>query len=50
MERIAAAASTPRSSGGDPSRVEALEKEVGTLRAEVNELKATFEEFRKQFE
>lgn len=50
MERVAAAAAAPRPAGGDPSRVEALEQQVAVLRSEVDELKATFEEFRKQFE
>lgn len=50
MERVAAAASAPRPGSGDPSRVEALEQQVALLRSEVDELKTTFEEFRKQFE
>jgi uncharacterized protein YceH (UPF0502 family) len=49
MERVAAAAASPRASGAS-ERMEALEQEVSSLRSEVAELKATFEEFRKQFE
>ncbi|MEQ1764406.1 MAG: YceH family protein [Pyrinomonadaceae bacterium] len=40
-----------RSSGSaDPSRVEALEIEVASLKQELAEFKATFNEFRKQFD
>jgi len=37
-------------SGADGERVEKLEAEVAELRTEVDRLKLTFEEFRKQFE
>lgn len=37
-------------SGGGPGRLEKLEIDVATLRSEVESLKTTFEEFRKQFE
>jgi uncharacterized protein YceH (UPF0502 family) len=50
MERVAAAATSPRSTGPDGSRVDALEQQVAALRSEVDELKVTFQEFRKQFE
>lgn len=38
------------SSSADPSRIEALEAEVAGLRQEIAEFKATFDEFRKQFD
>lgn len=39
-----------RSSSADPSRIEALETEVTSLKQELAEFKAMFEEFRKQFD
>lgn len=52
IEALAAAqASRPvRGASADAERVEKLEAEVANLRGEVDELKETFEEFRKQFE
>lgn len=51
MERVAAAAVTHArgpSSGGE--RIETLEQEVAHLRSEVESLRSTFDEFKKQFE
>lgn len=51
VEALAAANATRSSRGGvDSERVEKLEEEVAALRSEIDEIKATFEEFRKQFE
>lgn len=52
VEAFAAAQATRSTRGGgvDSERVEKLEEEVADLRGEVEALKATFEEFRKQFE
>ncbi|MGE3465393.1 MAG: YceH family protein [Pyrinomonadaceae bacterium] len=50
MDALAAHVAAPRRSSGDPERMEKLEAEVTALRGEIDELKATFEEFRKQFE
>jgi uncharacterized protein YceH (UPF0502 family) len=51
FEALAAAqASRPSRGGADTERVEKLEAEVANLKNEVETLKATFEEFRKQFE
>jgi len=51
IEAIAAAQATRQSRGGnDPERMEKLEEEVANLRNEVEALKATVEEFKKQFE
>lgn len=51
LEALAAAQATRPSRGGaDAERVEKLEAEVANLRTEIELLKATFEEFRKQFE
>ena len=52
VEALAAASALPRASrsGVDSERVEKLEEQVATLTAEVESLKSTFEEFRKQFE
>lgn len=50
VDALAVQISAPRRSGGDPERVEKLEEEVVALRVEVEALKATFEEFRMQFE
>ncbi len=50
VDALAVQMATPRRSGGDPERMEKLEEEVAALRLEVESLKATFEEFRKQFE
>ncbi len=47
---VAHAARPSRGSGVDAERVEKLEEEVAALRSEVDTLKETFEEFRKQFE
>ena len=47
---VAQATRATRSSGVDSERVEKLEEEVTSLRAEVETLKETFDEFRKQFE
>ena len=49
VESFAAAQQKTRS-GGDPSRIEQLEAEVGTLREEVAKLNALFVEFKRQFE
>lgn len=51
MERVAAAAvihARGPSSGGE--RIETLEQEVAHLRSEVESLRSTFDEFKKQFE
>lgn len=51
LEALAAAqAARPSRGGADSERVEKLEEEVAALRIEVDSLKATFEEFKKQFE
>ena len=51
IEALAVAhASRVTRSGADAERVEKLEEEVAGLRGEIEELKQTFEEFRKQFE
>lgn len=51
VEALAAAqAARPTRGGADNERVERLEAEVSGLRSEVDALKQTFEEFRKQFE
>ena len=51
MEALAAAQATPTRRGGvDAERIENLEEEIASLRSEVDTLKETFEEFRKQFE
>lgn len=51
VDTLAQAVSTPRaSSPGSNERVEKLEGETAALRTELDELKATFAEFRKQFE
>lgn len=47
---VAQATRSTRSGGVDSERMEKLEEEVTSLRAEVETLKETFEEFRKQFE
>lgn len=47
---VAHAARPSRGGGIEAERVEKLEEEVTSLRAEVETLKVTFEEFRKQFE
>ncbi len=52
VEALAAAQTSrqTRGTGVDTSRVERLEEEFANLRAEIETLKVTFEEFRKQFE
>ena len=50
VDALAVQMAAPRRGGGDPERMEKLEEEVAALRLEVESLKATFEEFRKQFE
>ena len=51
VEAFAASVATSRVSGGASNeRIEKIEEEVKTLREEVEGIKATFEEFRKQFE
>lgn len=51
VEAFAAAVTAQRTHGSvDAERLQKLEEEVSLLRSEVDELKATFEEFRKQFE
>jgi len=51
VEAFAAAQTLPRSRGGvDAERIEKLEEEVIALRDQMETLKKTFEEFRKQFE
>lgn len=50
VDALAVQMAAPRRSGGDPERMEKLEEEVATLRVEIESIKATFEEFRKQFE
>jgi uncharacterized protein YceH (UPF0502 family) len=51
VEALAAAQTTRTPRGAaDPGRIEKLEEEVATLRTEVEAIKQTFEEFRKQFE
>ncbi|MFZ1699184.1 MAG: YceH family protein [Pyrinomonadaceae bacterium] len=50
VDALAAHIATPRRSGGDPERMEKLEEEVASLRSEIETIKTTFEEFRKQFE
>ncbi|MEQ1606298.1 MAG: YceH family protein [Pyrinomonadaceae bacterium] len=51
IEALAAAQATrPTRGGADTERFEKLEEEVATLRAEIDTLKETFEEFKKQFE
>jgi len=51
VEALAVAHATRSGRGGvDIERVEKLEEEIVGLRAEIDEIKQTFEEFRKQFE
>jgi uncharacterized protein YceH (UPF0502 family) len=51
VEAFAAAQATRASRGAvDAERIEKLDEEVANLRTEVEALKQTFEEFRKQFE
>lgn len=51
VEAFAAAASAHRPHGGvDAERIEKLEEQVSGLRTEVEALKQTFDEFKKQFE
>lgn len=51
VEALAAAhAARPSRGGADAERVEKLEEEVTSLRAEVEALKQTFDEFKNQFE
>lgn len=51
VEAFATAVATGRSSGGASNeRFEKLEEEIKTLREEIDVLKATLEEFRRQFE
>lgn len=51
IEAMAAAPTTRATRGGiDGERIEKLEEEVASLRGEVESLKQTFNEFRKQFE
>ncbi len=51
VEAFAAAVATNRGSGSaDNQRVEKLEEEVASLRSEIELIKQTFDEFRKQFE
>lgn len=51
VEAFAAAVTSQRSHGGaDAELVKKLEDEVSSLRSEVEALKQTFDEFRKQFE
>lgn len=51
VEAFAATVTAQRTHGSvDAERLQKLEEEVTTLRSEIDEIKATFEEFRKQFE
>lgn len=51
VEAFAATVATHRVSGGvDNQRVEKLEEEVANLRIDIESIKQTFDEFRKQFE
>lgn len=51
VEAFAAAVTAQRTHGSiDGERIQKLEEEVVELRSEIDSLKATFEEFRKQFE
>ncbi|MEP6945421.1 MAG: YceH family protein [Acidobacteriota bacterium] len=50
LEAFAASQTTMHSRVGGSERIEALEEEVVALRAEVETIKQTFDEFRKQFE
>jgi uncharacterized protein YceH (UPF0502 family) len=51
VEAFAAAQASRASRGGaDHEKVEKLEEEIAALRIEIEELKQTFEEFRRQFE
>ncbi len=51
VEAFAAAVTAVRAHGSlDAERLQKLEEEVTELRSEIDALKATFEEFRKQFE
>ncbi len=51
IEALAVAHATRQTRGtNDTERVEKLEEDVATLRAEIETIKETFEEFKKQFE
>ena len=50
VEALAVQSARPSRSGVDSERIEKLEEEVTVLRGEVESLKQTFDEFRKQFE
>ena len=50
VEALAVAQATSHSRVGSGERLEKLEAEIATLRTEIETIKETFEEFRKQFE
>lgn len=50
VDALAAAQTASQVRGGNHGRIEKLEEEITSLRAEIESLKATFDEFRKQFE
>ncbi|MFN0140944.1 MAG: YceH family protein [Pyrinomonadaceae bacterium] len=50
VDALAAAQTASQVRGGNHGRIEKLEEEIISLRAEIELLKATFDEFRKQFE
>lgn len=50
VDALASAPTVSQVRSGNNGRMEKLEEEITSLRAEVESLKATFDEFRKQFE
>lgn len=50
VDALAAGRTSSQVRGADPSRIEKLEEEIVSLRAEIESLKTAFDGFRKQFE
>lgn len=50
VDALAAAVASPQVRAGDAGRIEKLEEEIASLRAEIELLKTAFDGFRKQFE
>lgn len=50
VDALAAAVASPQVRAGDAGRIEKLEEEITSLRAEIESLKTAFDGFRRQFE
>lgn len=50
VDALAAAVASPQVRAGDAGRIEKLEEEITSLRAEIESLKIAFDGFRRQFE